>query len=210
MDKSSIMEITQQLVDPELAGLPDRIRLLIGCDPLPLAAEAAALPETAWIRHFVPDNYRGDWSVVPLRAPADAVHPIMQITSPPGCIDWVETKYLGACPAILSALDLLECELDAVRLMRLGPGSEIREHRDHDLSAEYGAARLHLPLTTSPDVEFLVNQKPVPMQPGEFWYLRLADPHAVFNRGGGDRVHLVIDVRMNDWLAGMLRKATST
>lgn len=201
------MDMTQQLFDSELAALPDRIRLPIGCDPMPLATEAFALPDVAWTKHFVPDNYRGDWSVLPLRAPADAVHPIMQITSPPGCADWVDTKHLTACPAIRAALDLLCCELDAVRLMRLGPGSEIREHRDHDLSAEFGAARLHLPLTTSPHVEFLVNRRAVVMRPGEFWYLRLSDPHAVFNRGTGDRIHLVVDVRMNDWLAKVLRSA---
>lgn len=146
---------------------------------------------------------------MPLRAPAGAVHPILQITSPPGCTDWVETEILNACPAIRAALDLLECELDAARLMRLGPDSEILEHRDHDLSAEYGMARLHIPLTTSPDVEFRVNGQPVVMQTGEFWYLRLADPHAVVNRGTAERIHLVVDVRLNGWLSSLLCKAAA-
>lgn len=194
----------QPVLDSQLAALPDRIRLPIQCDPLPLAAEVAELPASAWTRHFVPDNYKGDWSVVPLRAPAGATHPIMQITSPPGCTDWVETEFLSACPAIRAALDLLECELDAARLMRLGPGSEILEHRDHDLSAEYGMARLHIPLTTSPDVEFRVNGQPVVMQPGDYWYLRLSDPHGVVNRGLTPRIHLVVDVRLNDSLSNML------
>lgn len=199
----------QPVLDARLAALPDRIRLPINCDPHPLAAEIAALPASAWTRHFVPGNYRGDWSVVPLRAPAGATHPIMQITSPPDCTDWVETEFLSACPAIRAALDLLECELDAARLMRLGSGSEILEHRDHDLSAEYGMARLHIPLTTSPDVEFRVNGQPVVMQPGEYWYLRLADPHAVVNRGTAERIHLVVDVRLNGWLSSLLCKAAA-
>ena len=31
-------------------------------------------------------------------------------------------------------------------------------------------------------------------------YLRLSDPHSVANNGAADRVHLVIDAEMNDWL----------
>lgn len=145
--------------------------------------------------------------MVPLRAPAVASHPIMQIPSPPGCANWVETKHLAACPAIRAALKTLCCELSAVRLMRLGPASEIREHRALDLAAEYGSARPHLPLSTDPKVAFLVNKRAVVMQPGEWWYLRLSDPHSVINRGTSDRIHLVVDVRMNDWLAGELRRA---
>jgi hypothetical protein len=193
----------------QLADLPDRICLPLRSDPMPLMDEVQQLPTDAWVRHFVPDNYRGDWSVVPLRAPAGALHPILQITSPPGCTEWIETAYLGACPAIRSVLDLLQCEIDAVRLMRLGPGSEIHEHRDHDLSVEFGSARLHLPLTTCPDVEFLVNRRPVAMQKGEWWYLRLSDPHAVVNRGASDRIHLVVDVRTNDWLMAMMHAAVT-
>lgn len=192
---------------PQLAALPDRLRLAMMIDPAPLVAEAEALPPEAWTRHFVPDNYRGDWDVAPLRAPAGANHPIMQITSPPGCTDWEETEHLKASPAIAALLAQFECPLAAVRLMRLGPGSEIREHRDHDLSADCGVARLHVPLTTNPKVEFLVNRRAVHMQPGECWYLRLADPHAVINQGQTARVHLVIDAEVNEWLAELLLAA---
>jgi Aspartyl/Asparaginyl beta-hydroxylase len=194
----------QTVLDSRLSALPDRIRLPIHCDPHPLTIEAAALPASAWTRHFVPDNYQGDWSVIPLRAPAGAEHPIMKITSPPDCTDWVETEFLAACPSIRAAMELLDCEIDAARLMRLGPASEILEHYDHDLSAEYGFARLHIPLTTNPETEFRVNRQPVVMQPGEYWYLRLSDPHAVVNRGLTERIHLVVDVRLNDSLSHML------
>jgi hypothetical protein len=203
------MDLAQPLFDADLSELPDRICLPLSCDSAPLAVEAEALPASVWTRHFVPDNYQGDWSVVPLRAPAGAEHPILQITSPPGCTNWVETAHLAACPAIRAALAMLDCELDAARLMKLGPGSQILEHRDHDLSAEFGSARLHLPLSTNAEVEFRVNGQAVDMQPGQWWYLRLSDPHAVDNRGTTDRIHLVVDVRMNDWLADMLRAAAA-
>jgi hypothetical protein len=203
-------DIAEPTTWESLTSLPDAVRLPLRIDPVPLAAEAAQLPLEAWTRHFVPENYVGDWSVAPLRAPAGASHPILQITSPPECKDWTETKWLAASPAIAALLARFECPLAAVRLMRLGPGSEIKEHRDHDLSADFGMARLHVPLTTSPQVEFLVNRQPVQMIPGECWYLRLADPHAVTNRGTSDRVHLVIDAEVNGWLSALLLEAAGT
>jgi hypothetical protein len=92
--------------------------------------------------------------------------------------------------------------------MRLTPGSIIREHRDHDLAAEWGAARIHVPITTNDDVDFRLNGRRVIMAPGEAWYLRLSDPHSVANRGASDRVHLVIDCVVDDWLAEQLRSSS--
>ena len=104
----------------------------------------------------------------------------------------------------------LECPLRAVRLMRLSPGSLIREHSDHDLDAALmGLVRLHVPVTSEAGVEFRLNGSPVALTPGSVWYLRLADPHSVVNDGDVDRVHLVIDAEMNDWLLQMLRAGAS-
>jgi hypothetical protein len=38
------------------------------------------------------------------------------------------------------------------------------------------------------------------MAAGEIWYLDFNQPHSVVNRGKSERVHLVIDVCVNDWL----------
>jgi hypothetical protein len=89
--------------------------------------------------------------------------------------------------------------------MRLAAGSRIHEHNDNDLMAESGVARIHVPVTTNPGVAFVLNGTPVPMAPGEAWYLRLADPHSVCNGGTSDRVHLVLDVFVNAWLENMLK-----
>jgi hypothetical protein len=91
--------------------------------------------------------------------------------------------------------------------MRLTPGSVIREHSDHDLDAEGGMARVHIQITSNPGVEFELNRLRVVMAPGEAWYLRLSDPHRVANRGGSDRVHLVADLVVNDWLTDLLRRS---
>ncbi len=188
-----------------LARVPDRVRLPIAFDPQPMAADLARLADQSWTAHFVAQNYRGDWSILPLRAPSGVTHPILRAASHPGVTEWEDTELLAACPAFSAVLATLQCPVQAARLMRLTPGSVIHEHSDHDLAAEWGAARLHVPVTTNPDVEFLLNHRQVEMAPGSMWYLRLADPHSVANRGVNDRVHLVIDCTVNDWLAAQLR-----
>jgi len=191
--------------DP-LGHLPDRLRLPLAFDPAPLAADLAAFGEGEWVRHFVRSNYEGEWSVIPLRAAAGETHPIRMIGTHPLATSFVDTVYLDRAPALGALLAALDCPLKVVRLMRLTPGSRILEHDDFDPDAETGTARLHLPVTTNDGVEFLLNRRPVPMRPGELWYLRLSDPHAVANCGETDRVHLVIEARLNAWLLKLLEE----
>lgn len=179
---------------------PDRIRLPLAFDPVRLRADLAALGGETWTEHFVRQNYEGEWSALPLRSTAGATHPIMKIYSDPTATTFEDDAVLAQTPCFREVLGAIECPLRAVRLMRLAPGSTIKTHSDHDLAAEEGKARLHLPITTGPGVTFLLNGRLVAMAPGELWYLRLADPHSVTNRGSEDRVHLVIDVEANDWL----------
>ncbi len=190
---------------------PDRVRLPFAFDPDRLRADLARVEaDTTWIAHFVRQNYDGDWSAIALRGLAGETHPIRLIYSDPIRTDYVATPFLEACPYFQEVLAAFECPLTSVRLMKLAPGSVIKEHTDLDLCAEDGKARIHIPISSNRDVEFKVNGLPVPMALGETWYLRLSDPHTVANRGQTDRVHLVIDARMNDWLAGQMRQALAT
>ena len=186
---------------------PDRLKLPLAFDPARMRAEVAALAREEWIEHFVPGNYEGDWSVIPLRAMANARHPVMMIYSAPGRLDFADTRFLAACPYIQSVLNAFECPLQAARLMRLGPGSTIKEHRDHDLDHASGVARIHVPVVTSDEIEFHLNQKRVVLEAGSAWYLRLSDPHSVVNKGTSDRVHLVIDTLVNPWLDALFAAA---
>lgn len=185
------------------ARYPDRVRLPIAFDPLRLAADLAALEGTQWTPHFVPRNYVGDWSAMPLRAPKGAEHPILMIVSQPDgeCVDVPALRRTPYFRAVLGALD---CPLRNVRLMQLAPGSSILEHRDPGLCAEEGSVRLHIPILTNPGVRFYVNGNSVAMAPGETWYLRLSDPHRVDNFGDVPRVHLVIDADLSPWLIRQL------
>jgi hypothetical protein len=188
---------------------PDRLLLPLRFDPALLARDLAALEESAWITHFVKQNYEGDWSVVPLRAPAGETHPIRMIYPNPTCRDFVDTALLDACPYFRTVMAAIEAPLQAVRLMRLTPGSIIKEHADHELSFEEGSVRLHVPVVTNDGVDFRLNGARVVLEAGSCWYLRLSDPHSVANRGAADRVHLVIDVLVNDWVDRIFEQSTA-
>ena len=189
---------------PQPMRLPDRLRLPLAFDPALLRADVERLAAEPWTDHFVPQHYSGDWSVIPLRAPEGATHPILQIAPRSDGAAYVDTPLLQRTPYLSEALAAFACPLHSVRLMRLGPGSTIKEHTDFDLNYEQGAVRFHVPVVTNDEVEFLLNGRRVILAPGEVWYLRLSDPHAVANRGDCARIHLVIDAVVNDWVKTVL------
>lgn len=189
---------------------PDRLRLPLDFDPERLAADLAGLSAATWTAHFVTQNYDGDWSAIALRAPAGARHPVQMIYSDPSCSVFEDTVLLAASPYFRDVLAALACPLRAVRLMRLRPGTRVKEHCDHDLSFENGTVRIHIPVTTNEDVDFRLNGVRCPMPAGSVWYLRLSDRHSVANLGTTDRVHMVIDAAVNGWVAALFERAAGT
>ncbi len=174
-------------IPPACARLPMRF------DSGALGAAVEALPSEAWQPHFNTGYYEGDWSGVALRAYEDATTPLA-----PG---QGETRATAYCDAFWRAqLARFEVELRSARLLRLGPGGSIREHRDYDLGASDGNLRLHIPIVTDAQVDFLLDGRRVPMQAGECWFLDLSRPHRVENHGGSSRIHLVIDCCRAPWL----------
>lgn len=210
------MHIRRDIIRNDGAGIMppmrfrDRLRLPFAFDSDLLAADLQRLHATPWIDHFVRQNYHGDWSVIPLRGPAGARHPVQMIYSDPAATAFEDTPYLAGCPAFRAVLDNFACPLHAVRLMRLTPGSIIKEHSDHDLCFEQGSVRFHVPVTTNDGVAFVLNGRRVVLQAGSCWYLRLSDPHKVANLGDTDRVHMVIDAVVNEWVEAMFVAATSS
>jgi hypothetical protein len=190
--------------------LPDRLRLPFTFDPDLLARDLAGLSTVGWTKHFVQQNYDGDWSVIPLRGKAGATHPVMMIYSDPTCREFADTPMLAACPYFRQVLASFAAPLRAVRLMRLTVGSVIKEHNDFELSFEEGTVRIHVPVVTNPEVEFYLNHRRVVLEAGSAWYLRLSDPHSVANRGTADRVHMVIDAEVNDWVRDVLATAAAS
>lgn len=186
----------------------DRIRLPFQFDSKLLQSEVENLIDVEWINHFVTQNYEGSWSVIPLTAQEGVTHPVQMAAAIPGDYDFVPTQFLELCPYLQSVLDSFQAEKCSVRLMKLTAGSEIKEHRDYDL--DEGEVRVHIPVFTNEHVSFFVNNKKVEMKEGECWYLRLSDPHRVINAGETDRVHLVMDLKVNDWLSQLFSDSTTS
>ncbi len=184
--------------------MKDVIKLPLQFDPERLQADLMKIVGGEFIPHFNTAYYQGDWSVVPFRSTSGRAD---QIYPDPTAKEFKDTPLLARCPYVQEVLAAFPCPQLAVRFMRLKAGSSIREHKDHCLGFADGEIRLHIPVTTNPEVEFMLNHARVVMREGECWYLDLNLPHSVVNRGATDRVHLVLDCVVNDWLRETLLTA---
>jgi len=199
------MEWRAPAARPTEPALPDTVKLPLHFDAARLQAELARVGTTEFVPHFNTAYYQGDWSAVPLRSVGgrmDQIYP-----DPTARNAFADTPMLARCDYLREVLATLRCPQQAIRFLRLKAGSVIKEHCDHELGFEDGEVRLHIPVITNPEVEVVLNQVRVIMNEGECWYLNVNRPHRAANRGSADRVHLVVDCVVNDWLRDMLLAA---
>ena len=111
--------------------------------------------------------------------------------------NWVNHYNKGAY--FREVVQYFQFEIITARLLCLEVGAEIKPHRDHCLGYEDGEFRLHIPIVTNPDVEFLLAGERIIMDEGSCWYINANEVHSVANRGTENRIHLVIDGIRNDW-----------
>ncbi|WP_230970520.1 aspartyl/asparaginyl beta-hydroxylase domain-containing protein [Nitrogeniibacter aestuarii] len=183
------------------------MRLPVHIDGPALAADLVRLADHGWTPHFNTGLYSGHWSVLPLRASEDAAHEVERAHNAPTSTRFIDLPVLEACPGMRAFLASLACEVRAARLLRLGAGAQIAPHRDHALGLAYGEVRLHVPVQTQPEVDFRVEGARVVMAVGELWYIDASREHQVSNPGDQDRIHLVVDCIVNDWLVERFRQA---
>lgn len=181
---------------------------------LPLSFDAARMQEE--IRELDLRAFT-EYDVLPLRSPAHLVDP--SIAPPPPAADyadgswteWLDTEPLKESGYLSSVVDTFRAHSDVtlVRLIRLAPGGVVDEHCDPTLGLHVpkSVIRLTIPVVSNDAVEFFLNDTPVPMQPGECWYLRLTDPHRVVNAGATERINMTIDVVPNEWLRRLVAGA---
>ena len=183
--------------------MPSARRLPFTFDPAALKSDLGKIAAGEWVPHFNPQYYEGEWSGVALRSTGG--HTAQLYADPSKKESYADTPALAKCRHIREALGAFECTLETVRLLKLAPGSRIREHTDFDLGERFGVVRVHVPVLTNPLVEFSLGGESVLMREGESWYLDLSLPHRVDNRGTTDRVHLVVDCVVNDWVRLIVR-----
>ncbi|WP_084128093.1 aspartyl/asparaginyl beta-hydroxylase domain-containing protein [Cellvibrio mixtus] len=196
-DGALINEASPSAISPvSFAQIPCVVQLAL------LQAEVESLLVNPWVDHVNKQDYSGGWDVLPLRCQRQYLdaHPILQGFSIADGEDWENLPVMAQCPELQNLFNQLQCPIKAARLMRLKAGAAIKPHRDHELSMEFGEARLHVPIHTSDAVSFLVEHKLIPMRAGELWYFNADQIHEVYNRGSEDRINVVIDCVVNDWL----------
>ncbi|UWY28286.1 aspartyl/asparaginyl beta-hydroxylase domain-containing protein [Flavobacterium sp. TR2] len=174
---------------------PSSCQLPISFSIEKLQTDLATCETNLWTPHFNTNRYEGKWTSVSLRSQSGLETDILSFADK----EYKNTPLLDSCPYFEEIMDWFECEKEAVRLLRLGPNSEIKEHMDNDTSYEDGFFRIHVPIVTNSEVYFYVDKKLVPMKMGECWYANFQLPHSVENKSSEPRIHLTLDCIRNKW-----------
>jgi len=157
-----------------------------------------------WALHFNQNDFSGQWTSISLRSATGLEN---DIYAHPSAITYIDTPLLAQCPYFTEIISGFDCPKEAIRLLSLAPGSEIREHTDLHAGYEYGFFRVHVPIQTDTQVSFRVDGWDLPMKVGECWYANFNLPHSVHNQGATDRIHLIIDCKRNAWSDELFARA---
>ena len=185
-------------------------RLPLTFEPDVLRAEVMeAGARGRWIDHWADGLAApGTWTVLALIAGAgdldDATSTRLGPDASPS-----PTAILAEMPNVRSAIETFRTVVVRARLMRLKAGAAISQHRDFAYfggqrwSFERGRIRVHIPIVTDGGVMWKLDGQDIAMAAGEVWYVNVCLPHSVENRGGIDRINLVVELEVNDWLRKM-------
>ncbi len=144
------------------------------------------------------DYHEGGWSAVALVAP-DGRTDAEGLRWAGWNASYEKTHILEECPYFEKIVDGFGPK-HRVRLLRLEPDKKVNTHTDDGDGWAVGKVRLHIPIVTNPDVEFYVDDQRVIMEPGELWYCDFTKPHRVHNKGAEGRIHLVLDLAVDETL----------
>ncbi len=165
----------------------------------------------AWLTHYDQALSQG-WRAILLKSKnGDVSGPESQYPSW-DFSDYRRTRYVDELPYFREIMDQLKCPQGRMRIMRLAPGMVINIH--HDTGPEVGClafkqVRLHVPIVTNDRVTFFVGGERIKMLPGHLYYVNFSKRHYVRNDGDEARTHLVMDLKVNDWLAQYFPHATA-
>jgi hypothetical protein len=150
-----------------------------------------------WVNHYNKGDYEGNWSSISLMSVGGNAQNIYALNNTNEPV--IYTNLVNDCDYFKEILDEFLFEKTSVRLLRLAVGAIVKPHQDHCLGYEDGCFRLHIPVITNDQVEFILDNERLMMKAGECWYIDANFTHSVINRGNQDRIHLVIDGIRNEW-----------
>ncbi len=171
-------------------------KLPISFDIGRLTDDLKKIKETDWLDHSNTSAYDNAWRCVPLRSVDGKSDHILSLSDK----HYKDTTLLKRCRYFQEVIDSFKCEKTSVRLMALGAGSRIKMHTDKGTSFEDGIARLHVPIVTTPDIRFTIEDEEVHFSAGFTWYLNADCLHGVNNESQNPRIHLMLDCIVNPWL----------
>ena len=144
--------------------------------------------------------HKGEWTGIALYSMGGK-----QSTFPSaaGTDHYQATEELQRAPYFKQILDELNCPKEVVRILFLPPEGHIKDHFDFHTSFQFGLLRLHIPIVTHPDVAFLIDGQRMNWNAGELWYGDFSKVHSVKNDSPVVRVHMVVDVQINEFVLGL-------
>lgn len=144
--------------------------------------------------------HKGEWTGIALHSLGgkDSVFP-----SSPGMDRYQETENLRRTSYFKKILEDLKCPKEVARILFLPPGGHIKDHFDFHTNFQFGIVRLHIPVLTDPGVAFIIDGQRMNWKAGELWYGDFSRVHSVKNDSQIVRVHIVIDVLINDYLLSL-------
>jgi uncharacterized protein (TIGR03032 family) len=159
------------------------VKLPLRFDAERLAAEVAQVPEPSWRPH--PQGHPGNSALPLVAAGGDPANDDTKGAMLP-------TPHLALLPYLRQVLSSLQAPIGRTRLMRLDGNAEATAHADVNY---YWMERLrvHVPILTTPRVEFLCGDRSVHMAAGEAWVFDTWRIHNVLNPDPTRRIHLVAD-----------------
>ncbi len=181
------------------------IKLPFSFDAEVMLREAQQIAGT-WMLHYNSNDFTGEWKALPLRSIGGSTSNTVALAV--GHDKYADTELMQQCPVIKSVIDSFQCPKTTVRLLNLSPRAVIKEHVDAGLNYEEGEVRIHIPLSTNDAVTFYLDDEAMKPMPGECWYMNFGLKHHLANHGDTDRIHLVIDGVVNNWVRNLFESCT--
>lgn len=158
------------------------IRLPFSFDANQLKQELAIFEDSVWMEH--PNRINGN-SAIPLIS-------LHGEDNNDFSGEMKATPHLARCEYVRQVMASFGEILARSRFMKLAAGEEVTEHVDFNYHW-YDRVRIHIPITTYPDVHFYCGDQKIHMQAGECWIFDSWRQHKVVNNSPFDRTHLVVD-----------------
>ena len=175
------------------------IKLPFEFDVERLQAELQLL-ENEWELSLTPRTKTGEYWIINLMVPD-----LEAERDEFGIFPFKWNPILDNCPYIKEVLDTFPCSFQRVMIRKLIAGKGFTKHRD-PMCYERGEARIHVPIITDELFEIYFNDERVIMPAGECWYLNTRLIHWGINKSHNDRVHLIMDCKVDAWLEDLFVK----